>query len=123
MSRQPWWTEADGAELAALVAELLHLLATHERTCRTCRALAEPCRLRPKVAQDPYDLAPLTAPPGFYVARRERLTEHDATCPTCRDGRPGYCAAVGEAIAVALDWRWRRGLLSRAQWLRRRRAA
>jgi hypothetical protein len=73
MSRPPWWTDADRAELDALVAELVH-----------------------------------------------QVLEHRTGCPACelerRDGWP--CPAVSTAIEAVLEWRFRRGLLSRAQWLR-----
>jgi hypothetical protein len=71
----PWWTEADSAEEAVLLAELVLQVPLHKARCAACA--------------------------------RERA-----------EGWP--CPAVTEAIEAVLDWRWRRGLLSRADWHRRR---
>jgi hypothetical protein len=51
----------------------------------------------------------------------EGLTEHKVKCPRCRaELETGWpCPLVGEAIDAVLDWRRRRDLLSRAQYLRR----
>jgi hypothetical protein len=118
----PWWTEADAAELDVLAWELVERVPEHEAQCRTCQALAEPCSSRAAIAReaDAFDRAPLSAPTGFYAAMRRRLAEHEASCRRCELARPGHCAAVDEAIAAVLEWRWKRGLLSRAQYLRQR---
>jgi hypothetical protein len=75
---RPWWTEADRAELAVLVAELVALVPEHRSVCVACK--------------------------------RER-----------EDGWP--CPALTLALESVFAWRWRRDLLSRAEWLRGRREA
>jgi hypothetical protein len=121
----PWWTEADSAELEAILADLFTRRERHAAACSTCRALASPCRERLAIAReaDAYDDAPLDAPPGFLADHGRRLRDHVATCPHCRRESPGHCHAVAEAIGVVLDWAWRRKLLSRAEYLRRREGA
>ena len=70
---QPWWTEADQAELASLTWELVD---------------------------------------GIY--------EHRPLCARCAEGYPP-CPHIQKAIGIVVDWRWRRGLISYAVWLRRQR--
>jgi hypothetical protein len=117
-----YWTPADAAELDLLARELMVGIAAHRDKCATCRALqAGPCRERQRIAAEglPYDLQPLAAPPGFLADLRLRLREHEERCATCALLEPGHCAAVDAAIAVVFEWRQRRGLLTRAQVLRR----
>lgn len=72
----PWWTDADQAELEALVWELTAAVAEHRERCASCQA----------------------------ERRREPIS---LPCPH-----------VSSAIAVVVDWRDRRSLISRARWLR-----
>jgi hypothetical protein len=44
---QPWWTEADQAELVVMSHELVETVWTHREACETCLAGYPPC---PKVA-------------------------------------------------------------------------
>jgi hypothetical protein len=47
VTRRPWWTEADDAELAVLVAELMLLMPEHRAWCPACelqRREGWPCR-------------------------------------------------------------------------------
>jgi hypothetical protein len=121
-----WWTEADSAELAVLIAELALRGAEHKARCPTCQALADShCAGRESIAREraAYDYAPLSGPKGFYAGVRRRLAEHDAACRTCRLAKSARCAALEEAIKVVIEWRWKRGLLSRAQYLRRKEEA
>ena len=39
----PWWTEADDAELAALVWELVDEIFEHRPQCASCAAVYPPC--------------------------------------------------------------------------------
>jgi hypothetical protein len=120
MNAAVWWTKADAAELAALVAELVRGHGRHRELCPTCRALAEPCADRAAIARerDAYEYAPLSAPAGFFADVGRRLAEHEAACRTCRLAWPARCAALGEAVEALIEWRWMRGLLSRAAYLR-----
>jgi hypothetical protein len=122
VSRPPWWTDADSGEAAVLSAELVSGIAAHRERCRTCQTLAHPCPVRRGIRSEEkrFDFCPLDAPPGFFAEIRRRARDHDATCEDCRLEHVGSCPTVGDAIEVVLEWRWRRGLLSRAEWLRRR---
>jgi hypothetical protein len=120
--RPRYWTEADAAELALLGHELVEGLDAHRAKCATCRALQNgPCPERGRLVDEwrPYDLQPLAAPPGFLADLRRRLAEHEDGCSTCAAISPGRCTVVDVAIAVVVDWRRRRELLTRAQVLRR----
>ena len=111
----PWWTEADQAELDIALWELVWVLDEHRATCPVragCDALE---RLSGETA--PYDLAPLDAPPGLFADVRLPKSEHLGACPVCSHGS---CRVVVAAIEALLDWRTRRALLSKAEWLRRR---
>lgn len=47
------------------------------------------------------------------------IDEHRPTCAVCIAGFPP-CTVVGNAIEAVLEWRRRRALVSKAEWLRRR---
>jgi hypothetical protein len=44
LREEPWWTEADDAELDCLVCELVDAVLEHRGWCETCRAGQLPCR-------------------------------------------------------------------------------
>lgn len=114
-SAAPWWTEADQAELDIAMWELVCVLDEHRATCPICAGCDALRRLSAETA--PYDLAPLDAPPGLFADVRRRKAEHLSACPVCSHGP---CRVVVAAIEALLDWRTRRVLLSKAEWLRRR---
>ena len=100
----PWWTEADQAELDIALWELVWVLDEHRATCPVragCDALE---RLS-------------TLDPGLFADVRLPKSEHLGACPVCSHGP---CRVVVAAIEALLDWRTRRALLSKAEWLRRR---
>ena len=115
-SAAPWWTEADQAELDIATWELVCVLEEHRATCPVCGARCDALEwLSAETA--PYDLAPLDAPKGLFANVRRRKAEHLCICSVCSHGP---CRVVVAAIEALLDWRTRRALLSKAEWLRRR---
>jgi hypothetical protein len=118
VSERPWWTSADSAEASALIYELVTALRAHGEGCQICTAS---CDLPRAIATEwePYDLAPLDGPAGLYADVRRRRAEHYATCEDCALVARRPCPSVGAAIDELLDWRRRRALLSRAEYLRR----
>jgi hypothetical protein len=115
-SAAPWWTEADQAELDTAIWELVRVLEEHRATCPVCNACCDALeRLSAETA--PYDLAPLDAPRGLFADVRRRKAEHFSACAVCSHGP---CRVAVAAIEALLDWRTRRTLLSKAEWLRRR---
>lgn len=108
------WTPADGAELDVLVHTLTFDYEEHRAKCRACRPCAWPDRWRAhkrscRVCQGD---APLTFGTDCYA--RVRFLEHTAGCPSCS----GPCPHLRAAVAVVVDWRNARALLSKAEALR-----
>jgi hypothetical protein len=110
-----WWTEADQAELDIATWELVCVLEEHRATCPVCVGCDALKRLSIETAR--HELAPLDAPKGLFADARRRKAEHLSACFVCSH-EP--CRVVAAAIEALLDWRTRRALLSKAEWLRRR---
>lgn len=113
------WTEADQAELDLLLYELATGFAEHRKRCEACQPCPEPQRWRDHKAECPScsDRAPLTY--GRGCERREAFRAHVAECKRCA----GPCPHVQNAVAIVVDWRERRQLVSRAAHLRAERDA
>jgi hypothetical protein len=109
-----FWTGADDAELDVLVHALTIDFDEHRRNCRACQPCDWPARWKKhKAACRVCDgLAPLTF--GTACEERDRLREHNKTCPACS----GPCPHLRAAIAEVLEWREARALLSKAEHLR-----
>ncbi len=117
------WTEADQAELDVLVHALAADFEVHRQLCRACPA--EPCpRYEAWLAHKADCLvcdgsnhpwwkrhAPLTY--GWRCEWRERFLVEHRDCVRCLP-----CPHLQAAIAVVVEWREARALLSRAEWLR-----
>jgi hypothetical protein len=111
----PWWTEADSAELDVLVWELSRRFAEHRELCEACSP--HPC---PVLAEWRRHLAVCAGCRGDYPLSARRceqryraFVDHGATCKRCNP-----CPALRKAIAVVVEWRELRELLSRAEHLR-----
>src|SRR5262245_43314833 len=110
------WTSADQAELDVLLHELAGSYQEHRQKCEVCRP--EPCPTRAAWNAHKAECgacrgdAPLTfGLPSCWI--RSHWLIHCDICKRCN-----VCPHVKNAIAVVLDWRERRQLLTRAEQLR-----
>jgi hypothetical protein len=108
------WTEADAAEQDCLLDELVRGYWEHRSRCSACQPCPVPGEWREhrKTCPRCEGSAPLTF--GASCERHAEFIAHGATCKRCRP-----CPVLQRAVAVVLDWRQARDLLSRAEALRR----
>jgi hypothetical protein len=116
VSRPLGWTAADQSELDVLLHTLIvEWFDVHRELCRACRP--EPCptlaawQAHKAGCRACQGDAPLTFGPP--CDEHPRFVEHGSTCVKC-----GPCPHLRAAVAVLVDWREARVLLSRAQALR-----
>ena len=113
----PWWTAADGAELDVLVYELARGQEHHRENCRACQPGDCPeytaWREHRAGCRGCQHEAPLTH--GGPCERHADFIAHGDGCPRCNP-----CPHMLRAIALVVEWREARELLSRAEWLRQR---
>jgi hypothetical protein len=116
VTRNPWLTEADLAELDIAIWAVVEATCDHRASCRRCRAR---CGVIAEItaALRVYDLAPLDAPTGYFAEHRAALREHLADCTICS---AAPCPIPTRLAEMLVNWYRRRELLSKAEALRRR---
>jgi hypothetical protein len=110
-----WWTRADSAELDCLLFELVRGYFERLQRCAACQPGDCPklvaWRQHLEMCKACRGDGPLTH--GLPCERYQEFVGHSQTCARCN-----HCPRVQLAIQVVLEWRERRALLSRAEFLR-----
>jgi hypothetical protein len=110
-----YWTAADAAEADVMAYELArHGAAEHRATCAACRPcpIYEDWRAHLALCRRCQDDAPVTF--GGPCERRAEFIAHGHSCLPCNP-----CRTLTKLAEIAVDWRDRRVLRSKAEWLRR----
>jgi hypothetical protein len=113
---EPWWTDADAAELDVLTYELCRgYFADHRERCAYCQPgdCSELIAWREHLAECAACRGDAPLAYGLPCHRKREFIKHGDECKRCNP-----CPYLRRAIDSVVDRREARALLSRAEYLR-----